>query len=298
VDIERFEFARSRGVVWVCDLVNSSKFLNDDETVDDLEAFLPRLHWTASMIVDAAGGRLIKWTGDGFLAWFETPLHRTLGERAAAVFDAAWHLTVLVNVTQLGLNPRRKFQARHGVTYEQDALLVKIAHPGSYESLDIIGRAVVLAFRLSGAAAPFPGIVTQKELVDASAGHRTAARDFHKWHISSDDKLRYFKGERWSTTTLYKSSSKKSKTISPSSASKSVRRAIAKAEQADSSNDASVEFAETFLTRMQSGPDWCRQVIDEYVSFLRDDLLGTLKLALPLLESQPEKLPNRSDDSD
>jgi len=37
------------------------------------------------MVVESAGGRFIKWTGDGFLAWFETPLHRELGKVADAV---------------------------------------------------------------------------------------------------------------------------------------------------------------------------------------------------------------------
>jgi class 3 adenylate cyclase len=107
-----------------------------------------------------------------------------LGEQAAAVIDAAWHLTLLVNVTQLGLKPRRKFRIRHGVTYEQDASLIKIVHLGGFQSLDIVGRAVVLAFRLSGVAAAFPGIVTQKDLVDASVDQRTAARDFCKWQCN------------------------------------------------------------------------------------------------------------------
>ncbi|SRR6266496_1044785 len=112
------------------------------------------------MIVDAAGGKFIKWTGDGFIAWFEMPLHRMLGEKAATVFDAATQLSFIVNVTQLGLKPKRKFKIRHGVSYEQDALLIKISHEGGVESLDLIGRAVVLAFRLSGIPAKSPSIVT------------------------------------------------------------------------------------------------------------------------------------------
>jgi class 3 adenylate cyclase len=73
VGIESFEFERSRGIVWVCDLSKSSTFLNDNDTASALESFLPRLYWASAMTVEAAGGRFIKWTGDGFLAWFETP---------------------------------------------------------------------------------------------------------------------------------------------------------------------------------------------------------------------------------
>jgi class 3 adenylate cyclase len=125
-DLKKFEFGRSRGIVWVCDLADSSKYLNNNQTADELELFLPRLYWISSMIVDAAGGTFIKWTGDGFLAWFETPLHRELDKQAAAAFQAAWTITLMVNVTQLGLNPKRKFVVRHGMAYEQDALVIKI----------------------------------------------------------------------------------------------------------------------------------------------------------------------------
>src|SRR6185312_16303380 len=132
---EEFTFGRSRGVVWVCDLVGSSRHLNNADSVTALEAFIPRLHWVSSVIVTAAGGKFIKWTGDGFLAWFETPLHRDLPKIAAAVFDAVWNLSVIVNVTQLCVEPQKKFKVRHGVSYEQDALTTTIRYPGGAEFL-------------------------------------------------------------------------------------------------------------------------------------------------------------------
>src|SRR5437879_6459707 len=103
-----FAFARARGVVWVCDVARSTSVLNDDASVDALEEFLPRLYWTALQAVHAAGGVFVKWTGDGFLAWFETELERTLGKQAQAIFTTAWHLTFLINVTSLGVRvPKR-----------------------------------------------------------------------------------------------------------------------------------------------------------------------------------------------
>src|ERR1051325_11309894 len=170
-EFERFDFNRSRGIVWVCDLLGSSKFLNDNKTADSLEQFLPRLYWAASVAIEAGNGRFIKWTGDGFLAWFETPLHRDLGEKAFAVFEAAWYLTFLVNVTQLEIKAERKFKLRHGIAYEHDALLTTITHSDGHESLDITGRAVVLAFRLSGIEASFPSIATQKDIIDAARSY-------------------------------------------------------------------------------------------------------------------------------
>jgi len=85
---ENFQFERARGIVWVCDIANSTKLLNDNKTAGLIEEFLPRLHWLGIAIVKAAGGTFIKWTGDGFLAWFEIPLHRDLPFRARGVMRA------------------------------------------------------------------------------------------------------------------------------------------------------------------------------------------------------------------
>jgi class 3 adenylate cyclase len=63
-----FTFQRSRGLVWVCDLANSTRALNDDASVDALEEFIPRLYWTSMQAVEAIGGLFVKWAGDGFLA--------------------------------------------------------------------------------------------------------------------------------------------------------------------------------------------------------------------------------------
>ena len=237
------------------------------------------------MMVEAAGGKFIKWTGDGFLAWFETPLHRQLGERAAAVFRAAWHLTFLVNVTQLGLSPHKKFRIRHGVTYEPDALVTKISHPGGYESLDLAGRAVVLAFRLSGVAAEFPGISTQKELVDASRGYSDAADQFRKWKPSSDEKLKHFKGERWGTTSIYVSARVATRRPgSPTSLVRQAKAAIKAVEGEKVHSEASFEFAKRFLASMQAGPEWCAEVVNQYLTFVREQMFEPLKQIVPILE--------------
>src|SRR5271157_2814771 len=204
---ESFQFGRSRGIVWVADLVGSSQHLNSQESVDAFEEFLPRLYWMSSLVVEAAGGRFIKWTGDGFLAWFETPLHREIGKKAADVFEALWHLTVMVNVTQLGVKSPRKFRIRHGVSYEQDALTTRITYPGGFELLDLTGRAVVLAFRLSGIAVEFPGVVTEKSLVDASREWSRETITFAKWDPGAEEKGKYFKGETWGTRSIYASAS-------------------------------------------------------------------------------------------
>ena len=80
-----FEFSRSRGVVWVCDVAGSSSRLNSENGVEDTEAFLPRLYWTAVLAVESAGGKFIKWTGTDSWRGLRRLFIATLGERCAGV---------------------------------------------------------------------------------------------------------------------------------------------------------------------------------------------------------------------
>jgi len=281
---EKFDFERTRGIAWVCDLAGSSRYLNDDKAADVLEQFLPRLYWTASLIVDAAGGKFIKWTGDGFLAWFPTPLYRQLSVQAPKAFRAAQHLTLIVNVTQLGLKPDQKFRLRHGMAYEQDALATKITYPGGFELLDLTGRGIVFAFRLSGISAEFPGIVTQKELASTMSRNPAPLINFRKWQPQGEDKLKYFKGERWGTSSIYVSSKVPQKPKSANAVIKHAKRVMARAEGESSMTDEEFGFARRFQEGMHSGPDWCSDVMEQYLSFVRNDLLGNLKSVIPILE--------------
>src|SRR5690606_214129 len=120
------------------------------------------------------------------------------------VFKAAWHLTFLNNVTQLGVKPQIKFGIRHGITYEKDGLLFEIQEHGDNHSLDLIGRAVVLAFRLSGIQAKFPSIVTEKEIVSENSNYYK----FDNWNPNETDILKFFKGEKLGIEEIMISSEK------------------------------------------------------------------------------------------
>lgn len=295
-EFEKFEFDRSRGVVWVCDVESSTEHLNDPDTVDDMEKFLPRLYWTAAMIVEAAGGRFVKWTGDGFMAWFETPLHRDLGEQSAKAIDAAWHLTCLINVAQLGLEPERSISVRHGITYEHDALLTSIKHSDDYESLDITGRSVVLAFRLSDVPSKFPSIATQEKIVSKSKSTRSSSPTFQEWNISDDEEMKFFKGEEWGTESIYVTTERESSEKGSGEVREEVQKVISNVKVGDGLDDSGYHFAAKFLAKMQAGPDWCRKVMNEYVSFIRTDLLEPLESILDALE-EIEEDPSSSDAS-
>ena len=283
-EFEKFQFSRSRGIVWVCDIVNSSKYLNNNESADELEEFLQRFYWTSAIIVEAAGGKFVKWTGDGFIAWLETPLHRELGTRINTFFKAAWHLSFLVNVTQLGLKPLKNFKIRHGITYEQDALLTTITHSDEHKSLDITGRAAVLAFRLSGIQSDFPNITTQRELVQASRADGSFSIGFKKWLPSDEDKLRYFKGNSWGLNSIYISGSFRKRTPSLSAIIKNTSRVIKKAESHLPDSQKDTDFSANFLARMNAGPDWCKDVTNELLRFTKEEMLDTLKKVLSSLK--------------
>lgn len=274
----------------MCDLSNSSQYLNDNATAAAIEAFIPRLHWTARAVVAAAGGHFIKWTGDGFLAWFPVELHRNVGRHTVAVFNAAYHLTLLINVTGLKVETEKKFGIRHGITLEHDALVTRMQDDQS-ESVDLLGRAVVLAFRLSAVKARFPGIVTQQELVYAAreAGY---ALDFQRWQLKPDERLKYFSGEKWGTTSLYWSTDSKPRAKTLTGIVRMAKKAIAKATEPrppDARTDDEYQFALAFANQMLNGPAWSKATIKEYQRFTREDLLGVLTNMIPILEKAGSK---------
>lgn len=293
-DIRSFAFARARGVVWVCDVEGSSKFLNDNKSAGDLEAFLPRLYWTSSMLVEEAGGTFIKWTGDGFLAWFEIPLHREIGAGTAAAISAIEHLTLLVNVTQLGTSPKKKFKLRHGLAFEHDALLTNISHLDGHQGLDVMGRAVVLAFRLSGVPAT-PGIAVHGDVVKGYRDHGRGRIYFKKWTPTAEDHLKFFKGERWGTGSLYVSTEAPRRRRSLRFAVRKAKRALASAEGKTDVNPEEVAFIQRFLERFANGPRWCKSVLDEYTRFVREELLGSVLRFVELAERLDQRTKSRGD---
>ena len=240
-------------------MVKSSHFLNDNTSVAALEELLPRLYWASVAVVEAAGGQFIKWTGDGFLAWFEVPLHRNLAEQSSKVFHAAYFLTTLINITQLGVRNSPRFKVRHGICYEQDALLIKIGHI-DHNSLDLIGRAVVLAFRLSGMQADFPGIATQKELINGKP--RPIGYSWKKKRLTREDNLKYFKGEKFGANNIYVSVGKIRKLRTTHSLTRSIKHAISKFEDKDAIPADS--FGGRLVPVMLSGPKWCREIMKEF----------------------------------
>ena len=283
-----FTFERGRGVVWVCDIQHSSKFLNDDESVQAIEQFFPRLHWLGKVAVYAAGGRFVKWTGDGFLAWFPIELYRELGPQTAKVINISKQLSLVNNITGLGIEGEARFRLKHGITAEHDALLTMVTDEHG-EHFDLIGRSVVLAFRLTGMKVDFPSIVSQREIVEATKKKRISHIKFKKLNLSAEDRQRYFKGERWGTTNLYSSAERRPRPRSTNSLLRTVRKTIAEAEKPRTIQDETDPVIKQFMEDLLSGPTWTQEVFKNYMKFLREDLLGTLKMVASGIDSLPDK---------
>ena len=272
IEETKFSFSRDRGIVWVCDIENSSRYLNDNESVLAIEQYLPRLHWLGRIAISAAGGQFIKWTGDGFLGWFPFELHRDLGTRAARVLRAIWHLSFINNVTQLGLNTKE----------EHDALVTTVEdRDGSHD--DLIGRSVVLAFRIAAIRAEFPNVITQSDIVKAISGEDIAKIHFRKLTLNANDRMRYFKGEKFGTDSLYESSERKYRKKSKETLLRTVRKQIARVEHPSSKLAPVDHTVQTIIDHLESGPEWTREVLANYMKFLRNDLFGALKEAETIL---------------
>jgi len=223
------------------------------------------------------GGTFLKWTGDGFLAWFETPLHRELPERTRSLLEAVWHLTFTVNTTQLGSSPTKNFRLRHGVAYEHDALLTTIARSAKHKSLDITGRAVVLAFRLSGIPAPFPGLVADATIAKAAKGAGFDAIHLKSWEPSAEDWLRYFKGQAWGTRGIAISEQRKRRPSSLRSVVNKSDRHIRLVEENVRARAGEGTFSERYTHALSHGPEWAKVALAEESLFIERDMLGSLK---------------------
>jgi class 3 adenylate cyclase len=282
--VSKFEGHRSRGIVWVCDIASSSKYLNNNQSAEALETFLQRLLYMSIIFVEAAGGKFVKWTGDGFLAWFETPLLRDAGDIASSVLRAAWTLSFYVNVCQLCVKAPVKFKIRHAVTLEHDALFIDLAYSGK-TAIDVLGRAIVLAFRLSSIKAEFPGVVTHRELLKLTKD--TSTMRFKKIKLSKEEKLKYFKGENWGTSDIFASGGK----ARPYKNLKAKIKRMKKVVEMDKSDSKHMQFAAKMLTEIATGPDWCQKVQKEMNNFV-GKMRKYIKEAVPILEKRATPTPH------
>ena len=267
------DFERRRGVIWVCDVQDSTSSLNDDNYADAVEEYLPRLLWIGEQIVESAGGEFIKWTGDGFLAWFDCEVERKMGREAAAVFDAAWHLSFSNNITNLAVKTPKKFTLRHGITWEPDALVMNITHSNQTVTRDLLGRKIVLAFRCSGVRVDFPHIVTETILMNATHKTGTTNYKFVDLKLSDEEILRYFKGIKQSTRYLVGSSTvRKGKATT-----RSIESQIKQSNKPQLFDKRRRQTIIKYINKLNEGPPWAKKVLEQQIQYLRKDMLFTVE---------------------
>ncbi len=131
---------------------------------------------------------------------------------------------------------------------------MSISSEQNTDSYDIIGRSVVLAFRLSGILADYPSIVTVKELT------LNSDKNFKKWNSSLDEKLKFFKGEKFGTENIYITTAKKHKPLSIETTNRKAKRLVKKIELSDGIT-VNTNY-NTLVNAMSNGPDWCKKVLD------------------------------------
>lgn len=260
---------RNRGLVWVCDIQNSTMYLNSDEKVDLFEEFIKRFYYLTCQITNAAGATHYKWTGDGFMAWFECELDRNVKKLAETIFEAAWQLSFLNNVTQFGIDFKNHVRIRHGVTYEKDGLHIIIKNPDGNETSDYIGRDVVLAFRVSSISVDFPSIITTSEIKNKVNIKSLNYMRFEKLELSDDEIKKYFKGEKHFSRYLY-GTSKRIRYNRKTDLVTSIKNSKIKIE-----NKAPSEFSIKYYQCFENGPDWAKEVGATLINFIRNELMGT-----------------------
>jgi hypothetical protein len=149
----------------------------------------------------------------------------------------------------------------------------------------ISGRNVVLAFRIAGVEADFPNVATQQKIVQALSNRTKNLLHLKRWTLTEAQLLKYFKGEKLGTTSLYVSGRPK---VSQSRADTWIARAeslLARAESGRWRAPVESTFIENFFPDLiqSKGQDWCEASIEIYVRFLKENMLGSLQKALDVI---------------
>jgi hypothetical protein len=112
-----------------------------------------------------------------------------------------------------------------------------------------------------------------------------------RWTLTEAQLLKYFKGEKMGTTSLYVSGRPK---VSQSRADTWITRAeslLARAESGRRRTPVESTFIENFFPDLvqSKGQDWCEESLDIYVRFLKENMLGSLQKALDVINQfQPD----------
>ena len=134
-------------------------------------------------------------------------------------------------------------------------------------------------------------MATQQKIVQALSNRTKNLMNLKRWTLTEAQLLKYFKGEKMGTTSLYVSGRPK---VSQSRADTWITRAeslLARAESGRWRTPVESTFVENFFPDLvqSKGQDWCEESLDIYVRFLKENLLGSLQKALDVINQfQPD----------
>jgi hypothetical protein len=146
----------------------SSAYASGNSAV--VEEFIRRFYIACSVVISAAEGELVKYTGDGFLSiWSLKEDFRENSQTALAVEAATIALSVFVKFAELDLRLGFPVYLRQGITVEPNALRVSFQRRGGVYERDYIGKMVNLAFRIPSLTKSFPYVAAHKHFVEIAA---------------------------------------------------------------------------------------------------------------------------------
>ncbi len=125
--------------------------------------FIKRFYYYSSSIVNLAKGRLVKFTGDGFLAVWELSDNMNDNHITASIVDeVSREMSRAVRVSKLGMQINEKMYLRQGITVEPNGIKVKMILNG-HQTIDYLGNMINFAFRIQNIEMTFPYICLHKD---------------------------------------------------------------------------------------------------------------------------------------
>ena len=170
-----------------------------------VELFLMRFYQLIDIIISCAKGRLVKLTGDGFLAvWELSGDPRENIDLCELVYRVASEASSYVAISGLDLKLKPATYLRQGIVIEPDALRLDITPAIAGTGVDYLGRFINLAFRIMNLPQEYPYVAAHEHFVEyRNLYGEPADPEFLPRTLSEDEISTGFKGERFGTDGVY-----------------------------------------------------------------------------------------------
>lgn len=148
------------------DLRGFSRNYNRNPTI--YKEFLRRFYTFTSSCIESAGGDLVKFTGDGFLALW--PLHDSDFRKNSKICEivevTAFSLSGMIKISELDLEIESETFLRQGITIEENATEVEYGSPESNFEYDYLGTMINLSFFIPKIPEVWPYMAVHKDFIE------------------------------------------------------------------------------------------------------------------------------------